>query len=255
MKILIIEDEIKTARALARMIQSADSNATVIDILQSVSSTISWFDQNDDPDLIFMDIQLADGISFEIFKKVNINAPVIFCTAFNDYAIQAFKSNGVDYILKPFNKNDIELTLEKVKNLKNYFQKNLLPTAEISKLLMALPSEDTKKSFLVYNQNTYITIPTSTIVYFYKSLNGINIVTEDKKRYNINESLDEIHRLVGKQSFYRINRQYLVAFKNITEVQHYFNRKLILTLTVETDERLTVGREKANEFLAWLGNR
>lgn len=255
MKILIIEDEIKTARSLARMIQTSDPDASVIDILQSVSSSIIWFSQNDNPDLIFMDIQLADGLSFEIFKKVNINAPVVFCTAFNDYAIQAFKSNGVDYILKPFNISDIESALEKVKNLKNYFQKNVLPTAEISKILMAFPLETAKKSFLVYNQNSYINIATSVIIYFYKGLNGINMVTEDKKRYAMNESLDEIHRLVGKQSFYRINRQYLVAFKSITEVQHYFNRRLILKLVVETDEKLTVGREKANEFLDWLGNR
>lgn len=255
MKILIIEDEIKTAKSLARMIQTIDTNTFVIDILQSISSSILWFNQNDDPDLIFMDIQLADGLSFEIFEKVNINTPVVFCTAFNDYAIQAFKSNGIDYILKPFNIRDIESALEKVRNLKNYFQKNVLPTVEISKLLMALPSESTKKSFLVYNQNSYINIATSAIVYFYKGLNGINMVTEDKKRYLMNESLDEIHRLVGKQFFYRINRQYLVAFKSITEVQHYFNRRLILKLMVETDEKLTVGREKANEFLEWLGNR
>ncbi len=255
MKILIIEDEIKTAKSLARLIQSIYPEANVIDTLQSVKSVVTWFGKNNDPDLVFMDIQLADGLSFEIFKKVGINAPVIFCTAFNEYAVQAFKSNGIDYILKPFNRKDIELALEKIKNLKNYFQKDILPVEEISKVLRALSVEDTKKSFLVYSQHSYTNIATSAIAYFYKDLNGINLVAEDKKKYSVNESLDEIHRMVGKQSFFRINRQYLVAFKSITEVQHYFDRKLIVKLNIDTDEKLMVGREKAGEFLEWLGNR
>lgn len=254
MRILIIEDEIKTAKSLARLVESIYPNANVVDILQSVQRSIQWFGGNNQPDLIFMDIQLADGPSFDIFKKVSITAPVIFCTAYNEYAIEAFRNNGIDYILKPFDSKAIESSLEKVRTLKNYFQKEVLPAEEISKLLYSL-AEDTKKSFLVYSQNSYMNIPTPTIAYFYKDLSGINLVTKDNKRYSINESLDEIHKMVGKQAFYRINRQYLVAFNSITEVQHYFNRKLILKLIIDTDEKLTVGREKSREFLDWLGNR
>lgn len=255
MKILIIEDETKTAKSLERLIQSLHPEAVILDILQSVKSSVKWFDSNNDPDLIFMDIQLADGLSFEIFDSVSISSPIIFCTAFNEYALQAFKNNGIDYILKPFNKNDIELALNKIKSLKQYFRKNILPAEEISEILKSLTVEETKKSFLVYSQSSYINIATDSIAYFYKSLNGINLVTYDNQRYNINESLDEIHRMVGKQFFFRINRQYLVSFKSIIEVQHYFSRKLIVKLTVATEEKLLISREKGNAFLEWLGNR
>ncbi|GEP91859.1 two component transcriptional regulator, LytTR family [Chitinophaga terrae (ex Kim and Jung 2007)] len=255
MKVLVIEDEIKTARALARLIQEVSPDAHVPDILQSVKSAVDWLGRNGNPDIIFLDIQLADGLSFEIFEKVEITAPVIFCTAFNEYAIQAFRNNGIAYILKPFDVKDIEQALNKVKKLKDYFQKDSLPAEQVSRVLRSLAAEETKKSFLVYNHNAYINIPTSSIAYFYKGMSGINLVTDEKKRFGINESLDEIHRLVGKQSFYRINRQYLVAFRCITEVQHYFDRKLLVKLNIETDEKLVVGREKAAEFLDWLGNR
>lgn len=255
MKVLVIEDEIKTARSLARLIQAAEPEAEVLSILQSVKSAVEWLGQNSSPDLIFMDIQLADGLSFEIFEKVNVTAPVIFCTAFNEYAVQAFKSNGIDYILKPFDSSDIEEALKKIKKLKEYFQRDTLPAGEIAKILKSLSVEETKKSFLVYNHNAYVNISTSSIAYFYKGLNGINLVTEDNKRFNLNDSLDEIHRMVGKVSFYRVNRQYLVAFKSITAVQHYFDRKLLVQLNIETEEKLIVGREKAAEFLEWLGDR
>lgn len=255
MKILIIEDEIKTAKSLARLIQSAGDEIEILDILQSIKSTVAWFRNNEQPDLIFMDIQLADGLSFEIFEAIKIVSPIIFCTAFNEYAVQAFKNNGIDYILKPFNKNDIQTALDKVKNLRNYFQNEALSTEAISKILKSLNTIDTKQNFLVYSRNAYINIPTSSIAYFYKSLSGIHMVTDDKKKYSLNESLDEIHRMVGRKSFFRINRQYLIAFKRITEVQHYFERKLIVTLNQPTEEKLIVGREKAGDFLEWLRNR
>lgn len=255
MRILIIEDEVKTAKSLARLIQSIDTKYSIADSLQSISSAIKWFSENEQPDVIFMDIQLADGLSFDIFTKVNIIAPVIFCTAFDDYSIQAFKSNGIDYILKPFNRNDIASAFDKIANLKNHFNKGLPTSANLLDMLKSISEEDTKKNFLVYNHNSYINVSTSAISYFYKGLNGINLVTDDKKAFNLIESLDQIHRMVGKHYFYRINRQYLVAFKSITEVQHYFDRKLVVRLNIETDEKLIVGRERASEFLEWLGDR
>lgn len=255
MRILIIEDEIKTAKSLARLIQSTDSEILILETLQSVKSAVEWFQNNTQPDLVFMDIQLADGLSFEIFKGVEIVAPIIFCTAFNEYAVQAFKNNGIDYILKPFNKNDIQTALDKVRNLKKHFQNETLSAEFISKMLKSISSPNTKENFLVYNRGTYINIPTSTIAYFYKSLSGINLVTDDKKQFSINESLDEIHRMVGKKNFFRINRQYLIAFKSITEVQPYFDRKLVIQLNQSTEEKLMVAREKASEFLEWLGAR
>ncbi|WP_316742251.1 LytTR family DNA-binding domain-containing protein [Pedobacter antarcticus] len=255
MRILIIEDEVKTAKSLARLIQSIDIRYSIADSLQSISSAVKWFSDNEQPDVIFMDIQLADGLSFDIFTKVNITAPVIFCTAFDDYSIQAFKSNGIEYLLKPFNRNDIESAFDKITNLKTHFNRDQSTSANLLNILKSISEDDTKKNFLVYNRNSYINVSTSVISYFYKSLNGINLVTDDKKTYSLTESLDQLHRMVGKHSFYRINRQYLVAFKSITEVQHYFDRKLVVRLNIETDEKLIVGRERASEFLDWLGDR
>ncbi len=255
MRILIIEDEVKTAKSLARLIQSIDIRYSIADSLQSISSAVKWFSDNEQPDVIFMDIQLADGLSFDIFTKVNITAPVIFCTAFDDYSIQAFKSNGIEYLLKPFNRNDIESAFDKITNLKTHFNRDQSTSANLLNILKSISEDDTKKNFLVYNRNSYINVSTSVISYFYKSLNGINLVTDDKKTYSLTESLDQLHRMVGKHSFYRINRQYLVAFKSITEVQHYFDRKLVVRLNIETDEKLIVGRERASEFLDWLDDR
>ena len=248
MKILIIEDEIKTAKSLAKSIQALDATAEILDILQSIKSAVTWFQTHESPDLVFMDIQLADGLSFEIFEETKISSPIIFCTAFNEYAIQAFKNNGIDYILKPFHKNDVETALNKIKNLKDYFQKKEETINTISDVLKSF-NDDTKKNFLVYSRNAYVNIATPSIAYFYKSLTGIHLVTDDKTKYAVNESLNEIHRMVGKKNFFRINRQYLLAFKSITEVQHYFDRKLIVNINQPTEEKLIVGREKASEFL------
>lgn len=255
MKILIIEDEIKTARSLSALLQSIDAKIEVLDILQSVKSAVQWFGNHAYYDLVFMDIQLADGLSFEIFEQVQITTPVIFCTAYNEYSIKAFKNNGVDYILKPFNRTDIETALDKVAGLKNYFQKQALAPDEFLKVLKPLFKENTKENFLVYHRNAYLNIPTTTIAYFYKSPEGIKLVTDEGKAYHMPSSLDELHRMLGKHSFYRVNRQYLVAFKNIVEVQPYFDRKLLVMLNVTVGEKLIVGREKATEFLDWLGNR
>ena len=255
MKILIIEDEIKTARSLSGLLESIDAEIEVLGILQSVKSAVQWFGEHGHPDLVFMDIQLADGLSFEIFEQVQMTIPVIFCTAYNEYSIKAFKNNGVDYILKPFSRTDIEAALDKVAGLKNYFQKQALASDQFLNVLKPLLKENTKENFLVYHRNAYLNVPTSSIAYFYKSPEGIKLVTDDGKIYNMQGSLDELHRMLGKHSFYRVSRQYLVAFKNIVEVQPYFDRKLLVMLNVAVSEKLIVGREKATEFLDWLGNR
>ncbi len=255
MNVLIVEDEVKVAKLLAKLIQTANADASIAAILQSVDSAVEWLSKNEQPDIIFMDIQLADGLSFEIFEKVDIVVPVIFCSAFNDYFLEAFKNKGLDYILKPFTQEDIESALGKLASLKHYFQKNTLPVEDVLTALKSIVKEESKNNFLVYNQNSYVSIATSTIAYFYKTLSGIYMVTDDKKKFLMNESLDELHRQVGKDNFYRINRQYLIAFKNVIEVQHYFERKLIVKLNVVTDDKLLVGREKVTEFLSWLANR
>lgn len=255
MTIIIIEDEIKTAKALGQLIVSIRPDANIVAYLQSIEGTVNYLSENVQPDLIFMDIQLADGLSFEIFKSVEIVSPVIFCTAFDNYAIEAFKSNGIDYILKPFSKDSITQAIHKATELKNFFQRNKKTVPDFGQLMLQSSENKGKGSFLVFKNNKYITVKTENIAYFFIKNEMPTIMTFDKAEYPINQSLDEVHKLVAPSQFFRINRQYLLNFSAIREAEHYFSRKLILKLTVPTEEKLLVGKEKVTTFLNWLENR
>ena len=148
MKIVIIEDEVKAAKSLANLITQIKPGAEIVASLQSIESAVNYLSQNAAPDLIFMDIQLSDGVSFEIFKAVKINCPVVFCTAYGEYAMDAIKANGIDYILKPFSKEQLEQAFEKVDSFKNFFQQNTQPN--LDELIKRLGVDDGKKSFLVF---------------------------------------------------------------------------------------------------------
>jgi len=254
MEILIIEDELKTARALARLIAAAEPKCRISDTIQSVQSAVEVL-QTTKPDLIFMDVQLADGLCFEIFNRIEVNIPVIFCTAFDDYMMQAFKANGVDYILKPFSPEMIANALLKVRNFKNFFQHSGNSPGNISQLIGNLYPRSFKKSFLVINRQKYHTISTETIAYFYVRHESTFIVTLDGQKYPVTKPLEEIQRQLDEHDFFRLNRQYLIAFRAIKEVEQYFARKLHITLKVSTDEKLLVGKDKTTLFLSWLDDR
>jgi DNA-binding LytR/AlgR family response regulator len=253
MNILIIEDEIKAATSLATLISKIRPEARIAAQLQSVKSSISYLSENEQPDLIFMDIQLSDGLCFNIFKAVKITCPVVFCTAFDEYAMEAFKVNGIDYVLKPFSKEDIIAAFKKVDELKNFFQQNALP--ELGDLLTKIAPSSGKKNFLVFKQNKYINIATDTIAFFYIKHETSVIRCFDHQEYMLNQSLDQIHSMLSPDQFYRLNRQYLVNFSAIKEVEHYFARKLLVNLVVPTPDKLLVNKEKVQQFLAWLENR
>lgn len=253
MNILIIEDELKAAKSLTTMIAAVRPNAKILSQIQSVESAIKFLSENEMPNLIFMDIQLADGLSFDIFKSVAINCPVIFCTAYNEYSLEAFKANGIDYILKPFSKEDIEVAFEKVDQLKNYFQQNLVP--DIGTLLSRLEQQGGKKSFLVFKHNKYVTVHTDTIAYFCIKHEMVHIVCLDKQEYPLNQSLDQIYSMLSPSMFYRLNRQYIINFNAIKEIEPYFARKLYVKLIIPTEERLLINKEKSSNFLHWMENR
>lgn len=256
MNIIIIEDELKTAQSLQKAILDIRPDASIIGQFQSIESTVEAFQEDIRPDLVFMDIQLADGLSFEIFKQVTITCPVVFCTAFDEYSLDAFKNNGVDYILKPFSKEDIQKALKKVEELQQFYQQKNAPDWEslLSKL-QAPAATGGKTSFLVFQQQKYKTVNVKDIAYFYIKHNASWIMGFDKQEYPISQSLDQITAAVSAQQFYRINRQFLVNFKAIKEVEPYFLRKLYVRLIIETPEKLLVNKEKANSFLSWMENR
>lgn len=253
MNILIIEDELKAAKSLVTMIATVRPTAKIVSQLQSVERAVTYLSGQSMPDLIFMDIQLADGLSFDIFKRVSISCPVIFCTAYNDYSLEAFKTNGIDYILKPFSKEDIVAAFEKVDQLKNYFQQHQIP--DIEQLLSRLEPKGGKTGFLVFKQNKYISVPTDSIAYFGIKNEMVHIITLDKQDYTINQSLEQIYAQVSPSIFYRLNRQYVINFHAIKEIEPYFARKLYVKLIIPTEVRLLINKERTSEFLHWMENR
>jgi two-component system, LytTR family, response regulator LytT len=253
MNILIIEDEVKAAASLATLIGKIKPEARIVSQLQSVKSSVAYLSEQEHPDLIFMDIQLSDGLCFNIFKAVKVSCPVVFCTAFDEYTLEAFKANGVDYVLKPFSKEDIAGAFKKVDELKNFFQQNTLP--QLGDLLAKVAAPAGKKNFLVFKHNKYLNIATDTIAYFFIKHEATMIMTFDKQEYSVNQSLDQIYSLLSPEQFFRLNRQYLVNFTAIKEVEHYFARKLLVNLTIPTPEKLLINKEKVQQFLTWLENR
>lgn len=255
MNVLIIEDEIKTAKALARLITAVKPEAKIIASIQSVETAVYYLSSNSAPDLIFMDIQLADGLSFEIFKQVKIVSPVVFCTAYDDYAIEAFKVNGIDYVLKPIAEENIRAAFEKVHGLKNFFQTHQEEAQNIEALINRMEENNGKKSFLVFKNSKYLIIPTETIAFFYIRNETPTITNFDGEEYSITQSLDEVSHLLPVKQFFRLNRQYLINFKAVKEVEHYFARKLLVRLTIAAPDKLLVGKDKVTAFLSWLENR
>jgi DNA-binding LytR/AlgR family response regulator len=253
MKIVIIEDEIKAARSLASLISKLRPEAKIVAQLQSVEAAVDYLSNSEQPELIFMDIQLSDGLSFEIFKQVEIKAPVIFCTAYGEYSMEAIKANGVDYLLKPFSEDDLQKAIEKVESFKNFFQQSTRP--DLNALLSKLGQDEGKKSFLVFKQNKYTTVQTDQIAFIYIRNDSPSIMTFQQQEYALDQSMDQIQNMLSAKQFFRLNRQYLVNFSAIKEVEHYFGRKLFVKLTIPSPEQLLIGKEKSGSFLSWLENR
>lgn len=255
MNILVIEDELKAGRALMKVISAIRPGSHIDGPLQRVSSAVEYLTANPAPDLIFMDIQLADGLSFNIFEKIRIDAPVIFCTAYDEYALEAFKANGVDYLLKPFSEATVRAAFDKLDKISTAFNTPQIPSALVEQLLHLTQPDAGKQSFLVFKNGKYTTVPVEQIAYFFVRNEQTTLVTFTGDAFIINQSLDETARQLNSKSFYKLNRQYLISFKVIKEVEHFFARKLLVKLTVPTDEKLLIGKDKTSDFLKWLEMR
>ncbi|SMO68217.1 two component transcriptional regulator, LytTR family [Chryseobacterium rhizoplanae] len=254
MNIIIIEDEFRAAKSLQNLISDLKPDSKILGVYDSIETSIEGL-KDVKPDLIFMDIQLSDGLSFEIFKSVDITCPVVFCTAFDQYMLDAFKSKGVDYVLKPFSKEDIAEALRKVDELKKFFQKNDLPDLELLIQKINQPAATGKSNFLVFKNQKYTTIPTEDIAYFYIHNEITHLVTFGKEQFSLSQPLGQVAEQVSDKQFFRVNRQYLVNFKAIKEMEHYFQRKILVKLTVETPEKLLINKEKTHSFFTWLEDR
>ena len=250
MNVVIIEDEELTANDLAGTILKIDNRVQISAILSSVKESVAYFRENRKPDLIFCDIQLGDGLSFEIFKECAITAPVIFCTAFDEYALKAFKANGIDYILKPFSGKTIEEALNRYKTLRDNFMDINAP---MGKILELFENRKNKKqnTVLVYHKENIIPVKVDDIALFHIENEVTRLITFSRQQHIINKSLEELETIAGND-FFRTNRQFLINRNAIKSASQYFSRKLIVTLLIPFSERITVSKEKASLFLNWL---
>lgn len=252
MKIVIIEDEKNAALDLAKTITAVSPDTEIVSILYSVDEALSYFNENPAPDLIFSDIQLGDGLSFQIYKAVEIDAPVIFCTAFDEYALSAFKTNGIEYIMKPFTRKTIADALGKYRNLQKKFQNGISQYDKLIDVLSKREISDTT-SILVYKKDKILPIKLENIAMFYIEDEMTHILAFDGQKYQVNKKMEDLDKTTGNL-FFRINRQQLVSRKAILHVSQYFSRKLSITLSVPFRDKIITSVNKTQPFLTWLEN-
>jgi two-component system LytT family response regulator len=248
MKILIVEDEQLAARRLEKLILGIKKDAEIVGSADSIEGTIDWLNKNEMPDLFFMDIQLADGLSFTIFDKVNITKPVIFTTAFDEYALKAFKVNSIDYLLKPINETELKNALFKFEKIAGS-KSNENSFTEIIKQLSQ--KNNYKNRFLVTKSDALIPLQVSNIAWFKAEDKLVFIYTKDLQKHIIGQSLEEITSEIDPDLFFRVNRSYIIQRNCIEKANFHFNGKLKLQLNPANNEDVMVSRDKANAFKEW----
>lgn len=251
MNVLIIEDEVSAVSTLTHLLKQIDNTIEVRAVIDSVEEAIDYLQANSDHELIFMDIHLADGNSFEILKNVTIEAPIIFTTAYDQYAIQAFKVNSIDYLLKPIGEEDLQRALDKYKKQ----HKNTgIAQAKIDKLIQSVQSTNKsyKKTYLLKKGDTITPVASADFAFFYIENGVVRGTTHDQKTYHLDGKLEDIELELDPQLFFRANRQYLVQRSAIKDLSIYFNGRLIVNLLPAAKEQVIISKATAPRFKAWL---
>lgn len=251
MNIIIIEDEKPAARLLQRKVEKLGLNVNTL--LHSVEESVDWFSKNEHPDLIFLDIQLSDGLSFEIFEKVAIKSAVIFTTAYDEYALKAFKLNSIDYLLKPIDEDDLEIAVDKFKSRTQKPESLQLDFEQIKRML-SNPIEKTYKSRFTVKIGQHLkVITTEEIECFFSENKGTYIHTTDNRDYLIDTTLEVLENEMSPKDFYRVSRKFIVPLKSIKEIVLYSNSRLKVILPTYKDDEVIVSREKVSDFKEWIG--
>lgn len=246
--VLIIEDELIAARRLEKMLHNLRSDYKILATADSVQSAVDWLKSNSAPDLIFMDIQLADGLSFEIFRKVEVLSPVIFVTAYDDYALRAFKFNSVDYLLKPIEQEAVNAAITKYEQ---HFGNRDLFTPELAEeLLLKKPIYLTR--FLVSKGDKWIPVLTTDIAWFISEDKHVFIVTKSGNKYHIAQSLEQLEEQLDPSAFFRSGRKFILSKSCIRNIESGFNGKLHVNVEPKPEDDVTVSRERASDFRNWL---
>ncbi|WP_103072186.1 LytR/AlgR family response regulator transcription factor [Aquimarina sediminis] len=253
MKVVIVEDEIAASDNLTFLLKAINPDIEILTVLDSVKSAIMYFSTPNMAELIFMDIHLADGISFEIFEEVDIKTPIVFTTAYDQYAIKAFKVNSIDYLLKPINEDELEEAILKFRS-KSEDDKGI--NAQMSGMLQLLQTKTKsyKTTYLVHQRDELIPIKTEDISYFYIETGIVKAVTIHNKSYSIDKKLEDVENELNPERFHRINRQFIVERNAIVNIKHYFNGKLIVNVNPPSKERMVVSKAKSSEFKKWVNS-
>lgn len=251
MNIIIVEDEKPAARLLQRKVEKL--GLQVSKMLHSVEESIHWFTTNQHPDLIFLDIQLSDGLSFEIFEKIDIQSAVIFTTAYDEYALRAFKLNSIDYLLKPIDEVDLAIAISK---FQNQFQKKSITSLDfetIKKMLVNPMDRSYKKRFTIKLGQQLKMITIEEVECFYSENKGTYLHTLDNRDYLLDQTLEQLENELNPKEFYRVSRKFILPMKAIKEIQIYSNSRLKIILPTYKDDEVVVSREKVTDFKSWLG--
>ena len=245
MNIVIIEDEMPAYKRLSKLVLETLPAANIVAHLDSVRSSKEWFELNNAPDLVFLDIQLADGSGLDLLNEAKINCPVIFTTAYDNFALEAFKTNSLSYLLKPIKKDDLELALQKLKELRKIFN-------------AATPAQDNtqpdyKKRFVIRFGEHIKTLAVDDIAYCFSENKATYARTFDNRSYPMDHNLDALEQMLDPLNFFRINRQYLINLKSIHEMKTYSKARVIITLQPQAKEQPVVSSERAADFKLWLG--
>ncbi|QMW04881.1 LytR/AlgR family response regulator transcription factor [Spirosoma foliorum] len=263
MNVLIIEDEDLAVRKLRKLVAEVDPSLTVQGVTASIEDSVSWLQENTPPDLIFMDIELADGQSFEIFEQVDIRSRVIFTTSYDEYALQAFKVNSIDYLLKPIQREDLQRSLKKLHDLTSvggHATSSLeVQPLNIEKLLRELQgqgnlsSKEYRKRFLVKQGQKLISVEVGDILYFYTDERFSFFRTRTNQKFLVDYTLDELADSLDPVQFFRPNRGLILTHGAVEQIQPYFGNRLALTLKPAFDKEALVSREKVSDFKVWMG--
>ncbi|ARK12885.1 LytR/AlgR family response regulator transcription factor [Fibrivirga algicola] len=259
MTVLIVEDEELAVRKLRKLIDAVEHTLQVQGVTGSIEESVSWLQQHPAPDLIFMDIELADGQSFEIFEQVEVRSRVIFTTSYDEYALQAFRVNSIDYLLKPIQKEDLQRSLKKLRDLTAQ-EPALSPTSgiNIEKLLRELQGvgglvNEYRKRFLVKHGQKLLSIQTGEILYFYTDERISFFKTHNGQKFLVDYTLDELADSLDPAYFFRANRGLIISHQAVEQIQPYFGNRLILTLKPAFEKEALVSRERVSEFKVWMG--
>jgi len=253
MKILIVEDEELAVKKLQKNLLAVSETAKVVGVTDSIKSTVEWLQDNPQPDLILMDIELADGQSFEIFNLTEVKSPVIFTTSYDEFALKAFKVNSLDYLLKPVQKEELQAALNKYQKLKQGAGGDINLETLVKELQQKLKPKTFRKRFLVKHAQKLASVEIDDIAYFYSDGRLNFFKTNDNKKYVVDYTMDELEDMLDPEVYFRISRSFYVSINSVDKIDDYFGNRLILGLKPVVDKEALVSREKVTDFKNWLG--